>query len=45
MICWLFVLAHESRAVAEEEFGRQIHLLMEEIVAHKWTDMADLKLR
>ncbi|MBW0148055.1 hybrid sensor histidine kinase/response regulator [Marinobacter arenosus] len=40
VICWLFVLAHESRVVAEEESGRQTRLLMEEIVAHERTDQA-----
>lgn len=40
VICWLFVLAHESRVVAEEESSRQTRLLMEEIVAHERTDQA-----
>jgi signal transduction histidine kinase len=40
VICWLFVLAHESRVVAEEESRRQNRLLMEEIVAHERTDQA-----
>ena len=40
MVCWLFVLAHESRGVAEEESGRQTRLLMAEIVAHERTDQA-----
>lgn len=35
---WLFVLAHESRRVAEEESRRQTDLLMREIEAHKRTD-------
>jgi signal transduction histidine kinase/ActR/RegA family two-component response regulator len=35
---WLFVLAHESRRVAEEETRRQTDLLMREIEAHKRTD-------
>jgi signal transduction histidine kinase len=35
---WLFVLAHESRRVAEEETRRQTDLLMREIDAHKRTD-------
>jgi signal transduction histidine kinase/CheY-like chemotaxis protein len=35
---WLFVLAHESRRVAEEESRRQTELLMHEIEAHKRTD-------
>lgn len=40
VICWLFVLAHESRVVAEEESRRQTRLLTEEIVAHERTDKA-----
>ncbi|AFP30121.1 ATP-binding protein [Marinobacter sp. BSs20148] len=40
VICWLFVLAHGSRVVAEEESERQTRLLMEEIVAHERTDQA-----
>ena len=35
---WLFVLAQESRRVAEEETQRQTDLLMGEIEAHKRTD-------
>jgi signal transduction histidine kinase/CheY-like chemotaxis protein len=35
---WLFVLAQESRRVAEEETRRQTDLLMNEIDAHKRTD-------
>jgi signal transduction histidine kinase/CheY-like chemotaxis protein len=35
---WLFVLAQESRHVAEEETLRQTNLLMQEIEAHKRTD-------
>src|SRR5258708_3200734 len=35
---WLFVLAQESRRVAEEETSRQTDLLMNEIQAHKRTD-------
>lgn len=35
---WLFVLAHQSRRVAEEETRRQTGLLMREIEAHKITD-------
>jgi signal transduction histidine kinase/CheY-like chemotaxis protein/purine-cytosine permease-like protein len=42
MICgvlaWLFVLAQESRRVAEEESARQTTILTEEIEAHKRTD-------
>lgn len=40
VISWLFVLAHESRIVAEEESQRQNRLLVEEIDAHKKTDRA-----
>jgi signal transduction histidine kinase/CheY-like chemotaxis protein len=35
---WLFVLAQDSRRVAEEETRRQTDLLMTEIEAHKRTD-------
>ncbi|MBI1396364.1 MAG: response regulator [Betaproteobacteria bacterium] len=35
---WLFVLAQESRRVAESESQRQTRLLMREIRAHKRTD-------
>jgi signal transduction histidine kinase/ActR/RegA family two-component response regulator len=35
---WLFVLAQDSRRVAEEETSRQTDLLMNEIEAHKRTD-------
>ncbi|PWR19453.1 hybrid sensor histidine kinase/response regulator [Zavarzinia aquatilis] len=35
---WLFVLAQESRHVAQEESARQTTLLMQEIEAHKVTD-------
>jgi signal transduction histidine kinase/CheY-like chemotaxis protein len=35
---WLFVLAQDSRRVAEEESRRQTDLLMHEIDAHKRTD-------
>ena len=35
---WLFVLAEESRHVAQEESARQTTLLMQEIEAHKITD-------
>ncbi|HCW91602.1 MAG TPA: hybrid sensor histidine kinase/response regulator, partial [Marinobacter sp.] len=40
VICWLFVLAHESRLVAEEESQRQNRMLTDEIRAHKRTDKA-----
>ncbi len=35
---WLFVLAQESRHVAQEESARQTTLLMQEIEAHQATD-------
>ncbi|ODN72247.1 Aerobic respiration control sensor protein ArcB [Methylobrevis pamukkalensis] len=35
---WFFVLAHESRRVAQEESARQNTLLLREIEAHKRTD-------
>jgi signal transduction histidine kinase len=35
---WLFVLAHDSRRVAEEETRRQTDLLINEIDAHQRTD-------
>jgi signal transduction histidine kinase/CheY-like chemotaxis protein len=38
IIAWLFVLAQDSRRVAEEETRRQTDLLMNEIEAHKRTD-------
>lgn len=40
IIIWLFVLAHESRVVAQEESLRQNRLLSEEIAAHEQTDRA-----
>ena len=40
VICWLFVLAHESRIVAQEESHRQTKRLREEILAHEKTDQA-----
>ncbi len=40
IVSWLFVLAHESRLVAQEESQRQTRLLMEEIEAHDRTDQA-----
>ena len=40
VVSWLFVLAHESRLVAQEESQRQTRLLMEEIEAHERTDQA-----
>jgi signal transduction histidine kinase/FixJ family two-component response regulator len=35
---WFFVLAHESRRVAQEESARQTTLLLKEIAAHRRTD-------
>jgi signal transduction histidine kinase/CheY-like chemotaxis protein/purine-cytosine permease-like protein len=40
VVSWLFVLAHDSRVVAQEESQRQTRLLMEEIEAHERTDRA-----
>jgi len=37
---WLFVLAHESRLVAQEETERQTELLQQEVFAHEQTDLA-----
>ncbi len=38
VVAWFFVLAHESRRVAQEESGRQTTALLEEIAAHERTD-------
>ncbi|KYZ86620.1 hybrid sensor histidine kinase/response regulator [Alcanivorax sp. KX64203] len=38
VVAWLFVLAHESRRVAEEETQKQTRALMAEIKAHEKTD-------
>ena len=38
ILAWFFVLAEESRRVAEEESSRQNTLLMQEIEAHRRTD-------
>jgi signal transduction histidine kinase/DNA-binding NarL/FixJ family response regulator len=38
VISWLFILAHESRHVAQEESQRQNNLLIKEIKAHEKTD-------
>ncbi|MES2623851.1 MAG: ATP-binding protein [Pseudomonadota bacterium] len=38
VIAWLFLLAQESRMVAQQESSRQTQLLMQEIEAHKETD-------
>lgn len=40
IVCWFYVLAHDSRVVAEEESSRQTTLLLKEIAAHKKTDTA-----
>jgi len=40
VVCWFYVLAHDSRVVAEEESSRQNTLLLKEIDAHKKTDAA-----
>ncbi|MFD1702895.1 ATP-binding protein [Methylopila henanensis] len=37
---WLFVLAHESREIAQDETARQTSALMREIEAHRKTDAA-----
>ena len=39
-VTWFFVLAHDSRVVAEEESSRQNTLLLKEIAAHSRTDAA-----
>ncbi len=39
VICWLFLLAHESRMVAQQESSRQTMRLMQEIEAHNETDI------
>ncbi|MFT5084878.1 MAG: signal transduction histidine kinase/response regulator of citrate/malate metabolism [Lentisphaeria bacterium] len=38
VICWLFVLAHQSQLVAQEESQTQTRRLMDEIEAHSKTD-------
>lgn len=40
VVAWLFILAQESRRVAQEESHRQTALLMQEIEAHQRTDAA-----
>ena len=40
ILAWFFVLAHESRRVAQEESARQTTLLLREIEAHGRTDAA-----
>src|SRR5690606_10870216 len=39
VIAWLFLLTHESRMVAQQESSRQTQRLMQEIEAHKETDL------
>jgi len=39
VICWLFLLAHESRAVAQQESGRQTMRLIAAVEAHNETDL------
>lgn len=39
VICWLFVLAHQSQIVAQEESQIQTRKLIQEIEAHKKTDL------
>ena len=38
VLAWLYLLAHESRVVAEEESNKQTQLLVQEIEAHQVTD-------
>ncbi|WP_075216858.1 ATP-binding protein [Mongoliimonas terrestris] len=40
IVTWFFVLAQESRRVAQEESARQTALLLQEIEAHRRTDAA-----
>jgi signal transduction histidine kinase/CheY-like chemotaxis protein/purine-cytosine permease-like protein len=40
IVSWFYVLAHDSRVVAEEESSRQNTLLLKEIAAHQKTDAA-----
>lgn len=40
VVSWLFILAHESRLVAQTESNRQTRKLVKEIEAHKETDRA-----
>jgi len=40
VISWLFLLAHETRVVAQMESNRQTRKLMREIDAHEKTDLA-----
>jgi signal transduction histidine kinase/FixJ family two-component response regulator len=45
IVSWLFVLAHESRRVAEKESDGQTRLLLREIEAHEKTDAQLQKAR
>ena len=45
IVAWFFVLAHESRKVAQEESARQTTLLLKEIAAHQRTDAQLQKAR
>jgi signal transduction histidine kinase/purine-cytosine permease-like protein len=38
VVAWLFLLAQESRVVAQQESNRQTHKLLQEIEAHEQTD-------
>ena len=40
IVTWMVVLAHDSRRAAESDSARQTTMLMEEIEAHKKTDLA-----
>jgi len=40
VIAWLFLLTNESRVVAQQESNRQTQRLLEEISAHRATDLA-----
>ena len=40
VLSWLFLLAHESRVVAQKESNRQTRKLVREIDAHQETDLA-----
>jgi len=40
VISWLFLLAHETRVIAQMESNRQTRKLMREIEAHQQTDIA-----
>lgn len=40
VLSWLVLLARESRVVAQEESNRQTQLLIQEVEAHKETDLA-----